>query len=150
MPVSKKNLTETSSQIFQLEKYSGATTIRFLIYYNWSKCLKLWIFYEECVMSMYFNQEYFTSYWPWYPVGCIYSDWLRAGQSGIESRWGREFPPVQTGPGAHPASCKMGTGSFPGIKCGRGELLATHPLLVPRSWKNRAIPLPTLWATPRL
>ena len=24
------------------------------------------------------------------------------------------FPPVQTGPGAHPASCKMGTGSFPG------------------------------------
>ena len=24
--------------------------------------------------------------------------------------------PVQTGPGAHPASCTMGTGSFPGIK----------------------------------
>ena len=34
---------------------------------------------------------------------------LRAGRSGIESRWGRDFPPVQTGPGAHPASCKMGT-----------------------------------------
>ena len=30
------------------------------------------------------------------------------------------FPPVQTGPGAHPASCKMGTGSFPGVKCGPG------------------------------
>jgi len=29
--------------------------------------------------------------------------------------------PVHTGPGAHPASCKMGTGSFPGIKRpGRG------------------------------
>jgi len=27
---------------------------------------------------------------------------------------GRDFPPVQTGPGSHPASCKMGTGSFPG------------------------------------
>jgi len=27
---------------------------------------------------------------------------------GIESRQGRDFPPVQTGPGAHPASCKMG------------------------------------------
>jgi len=26
-------------------------------------------------------------------------------------------------------------------------LLTTHPLLVPRSWKSRAIPLPTLWAT---
>ena len=52
-----------------------------------------------------------------------------------------------TGPGAHPASCKIGTGSFPGVKCGRGVLLTTHPLLVLRSWKSRAIPLPTLWAT---
>ena len=77
-------------------------------------------------------------------------DWLRAGRSGIESRWERDFPPVQTGPGAHPASCKVGTGSFPGVKCGRGVLLTTHPLLVPRSWKSRAIPLPTLWATPGL
>ena len=72
---------------------------------------------------------------------------LRAGRSGIESRWGRDFPPVQTGPGAHPASCKMGIGSFPGVKCGPGVLLITHPLLVPRSWKSRAIPLPTVWAT---
>ena len=31
--------------------------------------------------------------------------------------------------------------------CGQGVLLNTHPLLVPRSWKSRAIPLPTLWAT---
>jgi len=49
-----------------------------------------------------------------------------------------------------PASCKMGTGSFPGAKCGRGMLLTTQPLLVLRSWKSRAIPLPTLWATPVL
>ena len=41
----------------------------------------------------------------------------------------------------------MGTGSFPGVKYGRGVLLTTHPLLVPWSWKSRAIPLPTLWAT---
>jgi len=41
----------------------------------------------------------------------------------------------------------MGTVSFPGVKCGRGVLLTTHHLLVPRSWKCRAIPLPTLWAT---
>ena len=68
----------------------------------------------------------------------------------IESRWGRDFPPVQTGPGAHPGSCTMGTGSFPGVKCGRGVALTTYPLLVPRSWKSRAIPLPTLWATPGL
>jgi len=43
----------------------------------------------------------------------------------------------------------MGTVSFPGVKCGRGVLLTTHPLLVPRSWKSRAIPLHTLWATHR-
>ena len=38
----------------------------------------------------------------------------------------------------------------PGVKCGRGVLLTTHPLLVPRSWKSRTIPLPTLWASPDL
>ena len=33
---------------------------------------------------------------------------------GIESRWGARFSaPVQTGPGAHPASYTMGTWSFP-------------------------------------
>jgi len=74
-----------------------------------------------------------------------YSDWLRAGGSGIEYRWGRDFPPVQACPVAHPASWKMGTGSFPGANCGRGVLLTTHPLLVPRSWKSRVILLPTLW-----
>jgi len=72
---------------------------------------------------------------------------LRVGPSGIEFRCGRDFPPVQTCPGSHPASCTMGTGYFPEVKCGRGVLLTTHPLLVPRSWKSRAIPLPTLWAT---
>jgi len=58
--------------------------------------------------------------------------------------------PVQTGPGAHPASCKMGTGSFPGVKGGWSVLLTTHPLLMPWSGKSRAIPLPTLWTTPGL
>ena len=67
--------------------------------------------------------------------------------SGIESRWERDFPPVQTGPGAQQASCITGTGSFLGVKYGGGVLLTTHPLLAPRSWKSRAIPLPTLWAT---
>ena len=72
---------------------------------------------------------------------------------GIESRWGRDFPLVQTGPGAHPASCTMGTGSFPGVKCGRGVLLTTQPLgrvelyLYPplghnRTCKGVALPLP--------
>ena len=50
---------------------------------------------------------------------------------GIESRWGaRFFAPVQTGPVAHPTSCTMGTGSFLGVKSGRGVTLTSHPLLV--------------------
>jgi hypothetical protein len=44
---------------------------------------------------------------------------------GIESRWGaRFFAHVQTGPAAHPASCTVGTGSFPGVKrpgCGADD-----------------------------
>ena len=40
---------------------------------------------------------------------------LRAGRSGIETRWGRDFSPIQTGPRAHPASCTMGTRSFQGV-----------------------------------
>ena len=41
-------------------------------------------------------------------------------------------------------------GLIPGVKCGRGVLLTTHFFLVPLSWKSKAIPLPTLWATPGL
>jgi hypothetical protein len=44
---------------------------------------------------------------------------------GIDSWWGARFSaPVQTGPGAHPASYTMGTGSFPGVKSGRGMTMA--------------------------
>ena len=40
----------------------------------------------------------------------------------------------------------MGPGSFPGVKSGRGVTLTPHPLLVPWSWKSRAIPLLPVWA----
>jgi hypothetical protein len=61
---------------------------------------------------------------------------------GIEPWWGVRFSAlVQTGLGAHPASCTMGTGSFPGVKSAQGVTLTPHPLLVPWSWKSRAIPL---------
>ena len=51
-----------------------------------------------------------------------YSDSIRAGRSGDRIQVGARFSaPVQTGSGTHPASCTMGTGSFPGVKRpGRG------------------------------
>ena len=57
-----------------------------------------------------------------------------AGRSGVRIPVAARFSaPVQTGSGAHPATCTMGTGSFPGIKSGRGVTLNPHPLLVPWS-----------------
>jgi hypothetical protein len=60
---------------------------------------------------------------------------------GIESRWGgaRFSAPIETGPGTHPASCTMGTGSFPGVKSGRGVTLTPPPsLLVPLVMKEKS------------
>jgi hypothetical protein len=66
---------------------------------------------------------------------------------GINSRWRARFSaPVQTGPGTHPASCTMGTGSFPGVNIGRGVTLTSHRRLVPWSRDGRAISLLPLWA----
>ena len=44
--------------------------------------------------------------------------------------------PVQTGPGAHPASCTMGTGLFPRVK--RTARGANHPPLSSAEVKERA------------
>ena len=63
---------------------------------------------------------------------------------GIESGGTRFSTPVQTDPGAHPASYTTGTGSFPGVKrLGRG--VDHPPHLPPRLKKSRAIPLLPLW-----
>ena len=64
----------------------------------------------------------------------------------IESRWEVRFSAlVQTDHGAHPASCTMGTAYFPRVKSGRCVTLTPHHLIVPWSWKGRAIPLLPLW-----
>jgi hypothetical protein len=102
-------------------------------------CMYLTVIYVQ------FNELYITNGGPGSSVAVPTE--LRAGRSGDRIPVGRDFPYVQTGPGAHPASCTMGTGSFPGVKYGRGVLVTTHPLLVPWSWKSSAIPFPTLWAT---
>jgi hypothetical protein len=46
---------------------------------------------------------------------------------------------VQTGSGAHPASCTMGTGVLsPGVKARPGRDADHSPHLVPRSWMSRS------------
>jgi hypothetical protein len=62
---------------------------------------------------------------------------------GVRSpAWAKDFSSnlcVQTGSGAHPASCTMGAGGpFPGAKRGRVVTLTTHPHLVPRSRTSRS------------
>jgi hypothetical protein len=74
--------------------------------------------------------------------------WLTTGWTVRGSNSGKvRFSVRPDQPWGHPASCTMCIGPFPGVKYGRGVLLTTHPLLVPRSWKSRAVPVTTLWAT---
>ena len=90
------------------------------------------------VATAVFNYPYvlYTECGPGTSVG-IATDY---GLDGPGSNPGEDeiFSPSRLALGP-PAYCKMGTGSFPGVKCGRGVLLTTHPLLEPRSWKSRAM-----------
>jgi hypothetical protein len=61
---------------------------------------------------------------------------IRGGRSRDRIPVGERYSaPVQTGPGAHPASCTMGTGSLPGVK--RPGRDVDHPrYLAPRLKKE--------------
>ena len=84
---------------------------------------------NHCFLTPVFETNFFEKY----NTTCMGRD----SSVGIATRYGLDGPgdripvgarfstPVQTGPGAHPASCTMGTGSFSGVKrSGRG---ADHP-----------------------
>ena len=77
-----------------------------------------------------------TVLWPGRSVGIATGWTVRGSNPG-----GARFSAVQTGPGAHPASCTMGTGSFPGVESGRGvssievqKQSTAIPLLSPRAF----------------
>ena len=69
---------------------------------------------NETTLVIYVNLLYYTTL-------------LRVGRTGDRIPVGRDFLPVQTGPGAHPASCTMGTEFFPGVKCGLGGVADHSP-----------------------
>jgi hypothetical protein len=69
---------------------------------------------------------------------------------GIESRWGAKFSARPDRPWGPPSLLYNGYRVFPGGKVRPGVLLTTHPLLAPRSWKSRAIPLPPSGPQPGL
>ena len=97
---------------------------------------RLWINSFHVCISLYplnsFYVSIFYSYVIWFTCAPGSSVGIATGYGlddpGIESRWGARFSaPAQTGPAAHPASCKMGTGSFPGVKSGRAVTLTPSP-----------------------
>jgi hypothetical protein len=103
--------------------------------YKYSKIcfLRLRLLWRHVWLVIYLNT--YSAAWVGEPSW--YSDWRRTGRSGDCVPVGaRFFAPVQTVPLAHPASCTMGTGSFPGVKSGRSVTLTPHPLLVPLVMKE--------------
>jgi hypothetical protein len=89
-----------------------------------------------------------TSFCSWNSYRHFINIWRRGSSVSIVSECGqaievrspanakRIFPLascVQTGSGAHPASCTMGTGGpLPGVNRNLGMALTTHPHLVPK------------------
>jgi len=69
------------------------------------------------------QKNYCKTCGPGSSVGIAIGDGL-GFESPVEARFSA---PVQTGHGAHPASCTKGTGTFPGVKSGRGVTLTPHP-----------------------
>jgi hypothetical protein len=58
-----------------------------------------------------------------------FDDWAIGVPSPAEAKYFSSSLCVQTGSGAHTASCTMGTGVLSlGLKRGRGVTLTTHPL----------------------
>ena len=90
--------------------------------------------FTAALLAHYVSAKYLNlalnSTWLDTKMSVYYTPYLKGRDSsvGIATRYGLDGPgdripvgarfsaPVQTGPGAHPASYTMGTGTFPGVK----------------------------------
>jgi hypothetical protein len=90
------------------------TIINLLYVSAWGAVLREYSMLKEYTFSTIIEAGVLLIYGP----GSVVAKATGYGLYGpwIEFRWGARFSaPVQTGPGAHPASCTMGTRSFPGV-----------------------------------
>ena len=101
---------------------------------------EIWCFLHQflCGLTL-FSTSYTTANSDW-QFCCVFgkscNDSLRAGRSGVRIPVSARFSAqVQTGPGAHPTSCTVGTSPFAGVK--RPARGVNHlPHLAPRLKKE--------------
>jgi hypothetical protein len=143
--------TDSTVQVVYSPFWLLVYLIDFIVYYLLVLLLMLWSFelliYRQ--FSLFVQMDYWFSAWlplilgPGSSVGIATG--YRLDGLGIESRWGEIFrtrPEWTWGP---PSLLYNGYRVFPGDKATGTWCWTTHPLLVPRSRKSRAIPLPP-WA----
>ena len=96
--------------------------------------LQFHLYIYRPILNILFASGKYVYRGPGRSVG-IATDYVLDG-SGSNPRGDEIFRTRPDGPGDHPASCKMGTRYFPGVKCGRGVLLTTHLHLASRLKKE--------------
>jgi hypothetical protein len=86
-------------------------------------CVYILVFHSLGDQAAWYNCVLHCLWYVWIPYICEpgylsqYSNSLQAGRSGDQIHVGVRFSaPVQTSPGAHPASCTKSTGPFLGVK----------------------------------
>jgi hypothetical protein len=120
-------------------------------FYKWALQLKkeIRVLYPSLKIILYAKFVFVVLFWslrvPCWNHNCLKHFWsLRANcyRTPAEARFSPNF---QTGPGAHPASYTVGTGSFPGAKQ-PGRSVNHPPQLAPRlnkEWSYTSILYPT-------
>ena len=98
----------------------GAVKMKLKQDYFLSKCLK---FSRKITLNAIDNYRFSNFLLPAATAQSLRAEWS-GDRIPVRTRFSE---PVLTGPVAHPASCTMGTASFPGVNSGRCVTLTTPP-----------------------